>query len=190
MSEYTEKRTTVQDAPACRRIVGSRPIVETQYESVVQERRGMSGVVVAVLVVAGIAAAIVITMLIISSQQAKSDQQLAQERSAAAKQTTAQPGQQQPSVIVVPPSQPAAAPAAVAPPMASALSSADVERDVNSKLLDDRELRSYSVDVKVSGGTATLSGQVPHEDLKMRAEKLAGTVRGIRSIINNITVQS
>jgi hypothetical protein len=72
--------------------------VETQYDSVVNERRGMSGVAVAALVVAGIAAAAVITMLIINSQQRNSDEALAQERArtGAVQQTPAQPAQQQP----------------------------------------------------------------------------------------------
>ena len=81
------------------------------------------------------------------------------------------------------PSQPAPAVTPTAP------SSTELEIDVNSKLLDDQDLRSSSIDVKVSGGTAILSGRVPSQELKTRAEKLARTVKGIRSVINNIVVK-
>jgi type II secretory pathway pseudopilin PulG len=198
MSEYREKRTIAEDIPIGRTVVGSRPIVETQYESVVHERQGMSGLAVGALVLAAIAAAIVITMLVFNSQQKNTDQEMADRaRIAAAQQTSAQPSQQAPIIVNVPPSasQPAAAPITAPPPSlsaptAAAPSSVDVELDVTSKLLDDQELRSYSVDVKVSGGIATLSGRVPNEDLKARAETVARTVKGVRSVVNNIDVRS
>jgi len=189
MSEYREKRTIVEEH-VDRPVGAMHPVVHTQYESVVDEPRGMSGVAVAGLVVAGIAAAIVITMLIISGQQRTTDQQLAQDRakSADTQAPLAQPAQQ-PLIVQVPAAQPAPA---AAPPVAesAAPSSSDVEKDVNSRLLGDQELRSYALDVKVSGGTATLSGRVPYDDLKTRAERLAMTVKGVHGIINNITVQS
>jgi BON domain len=194
LSEYREKRTVVQDVP----VGSSRPVVETRYDSVVDERRGMSGVAVAALVVAAITAAVVITMLIINGQQRNSDAELAQERAIAAQQTPAQPAQQQPVIVNVPPSQPATvavpypvpgpsqpapADAKTAPP-----SSANIETDVTSRLQNDEELRSYTIDVKVTGGTAILSGQVPDEHLKRRAEKLARAVTGVQSVMNDIAV--
>lgn len=196
MSEYRETRTSVEETPIKR----ARPAVETQYDSVTHEERGMSGGAVAALVMAAIAAAVVITMLIVNNQQSNTEDQLAQERArtAAAQQATPQQPSQpsQPPVIVMPsqpstvqqvpvpvPSQPAPAAAPTAP------SSTELEIDVNSKLLDDQDLRSSSIDVKVSGGTAILSGRVPNQELKTRAEKLARTVKGIRSVINNIVVK-
>jgi len=189
MSEFREKRTVIEDGP----VRGSRPLVETQYGSVLQEDRGMSAGAIVALVVAGIAAAIVITMLILSSQQRNSDEALAQERERNASAQQAQPTQQAPPpVIIVPPSQPATATAPVPSQPAAvttAPNSTDVELDVNSKLLDDQDLRSYSIDVKVSGAVATLGGHVPTNALKSRAENLAKTVRGVRSVVNNIAVQ-
>lgn len=197
MSDYSERRTVVEEIPIKR----ARPVVETQYDSVVHERRGMSGGEVAALVLAAIAAAVVITMLIVNSQQKNIDDQLAQERArtAAAQQATSQqPVQQpvqpaqQPQVVLVPsPAMPApTAPApSAAPPAEAAPSNAQVEIDVTSKLLDDSELRAYPIDVKVAGGTAVLSGQVPNDDLKSRAEQLARSVRGVGKVINTITVR-
>lgn len=192
MSEYREERTVVQEVP-----VGSRPVVETRYDSVAGERQGMSGVAVAALVVAAITAAVVITMLIINSQQRNSADELAQERAnlAAAQQT---PAQQQPVIVNMPPSQPAIVPVPYAVPGVSQPapidarvlpSSASIEIDVTSLLQNDEELRAYTIDVKVTGGTALLSGFVPDEDLKKRAEKLTKTVKGIRGILNEIVVR-
>jgi hypothetical protein len=192
VSEYREKRTVVQDT-----VVGSRPAVETRYDSVVNERQGMSGVAVAALVVAAITAAVVITMLVINSQQRTSDEDLAQERArtALAQQTPAQP---QPVIVNVPPSQPAIVPAPYPVPAPAqpaptetrtAPSSASVEIDVTSRLQNDEDLRPYAIDVRVAGGTAILSGRVPTEDLKKRAEMLARPVKGVQAIINEIAVR-
>ena len=195
MSEYRETRKVVEGDSIKR----ARPVVETQYDSVVHESRGMSGGAVAALVLAGIAAAVVITMLILNSQQRDTEDELAQERArtaAAQQQQPSQPSPQQP-VIVVPPSQPSAVPVPVpvpapsqAAPSTTAPTSTEIELDITSKLLDDQDLRSQSVDVKVSGGTAVLSGRVSNEDLKTRAEKIAKTAKGVRSVINNISVKS
>jgi len=194
MSEYTERRTVVEDVPIKR----ARPLGETQYDSVVREERAMSGGAITALVLAAIAAAVVITMLIMNNQQRNSDEELAQERArtAAAQQAQAQQPSQQPPVLVVPQSQPSTVPVPVPVPSqpapstsATAPTSTELEIDINSKLLDDQDLRSYPIDVKVTGGTAMLRGHVPNDELKTRAEKLARTVKGVRSVINSIVVK-
>jgi len=197
MSEYRNTQPIVRDVP----IQGVRPVGRTQYESVVREERGTPGWIIAGLILAVIGVAVVVTALIINNQQSNNDEALAQERArtanaqpAAAQQPSQQPSQQpiivmpqsQPSTVPVPvpvPSQPAPSTAATAP------TTTELEVAVNSRLLDDRDLRSNPIDVKVSGETATLGGSVPNDELKTRAEKLAKTVRGIRSVINNIVVK-
>ena len=195
MNDYSERRTVVEEVPIKR----ARPVVETQYDSVVREHRGMSGGAVAALVLAAIAAAVVITLLILNNQQKDTEDQLAQERArtAAAQQqaTTQQPQSAPQTPVVIVPSSPTTTVPAPAPavtpstPIETAPSSAQVEIDVTSKILDDSDLRSSSIDVKVAGRTAILSGHVPNEDLKSRAEKLARTVKGVGRVINNITVE-
>src|SRR5437867_2632294 len=193
MSEYTEKRTVVEDVPIKR----ARPVGETQYDSVVRQERGMSGGAITALVLAAIAAAVVITMLIMNNQQRNSDQELAQERARneAAQQAQAQQPSPQPPVVVMPQSPstvpvPAPAPSQPAPSTTTtAPTSTELEIDINSKLLDDQDLRSYPIDVKVTGGSAMPRGLVPNDELKTRAEKLARTVKGVRSVINSIVVK-
>lgn len=198
MSEYRETRRVVEDEPIRR----ARPVVETQHDSIVHEQRGMSGGAVAALVLAAIAAAVVITILILNSQQRNNDEQLAQERAraAAAEQAnTQQPAQQQPPVIVMPQNQPSAvpvpvpsqsAPPAATTPAATAPTNSEIELNVTSKFLDDQDLRSAEIDVKVSGGTAVLSGHTANADLKARAERLAKTVKGVHNVVNNIVVRA
>ena len=56
-------------------------------------------------------------------------------------------------------------------------------------MLDDPDLRTHPIDVKVDNGTATLSGELPSEELKARAGKVALSVKGVRRVTNNITVK-
>ena len=186
MSEYIDKRTVVQDVPVARR-------------TVVETRRGMSGVAVTGLVVAAITAAAVITMMIVNSQQRNSDEALAQERArtAAAQQALVQPAQQQPVIVNMPPAQPPmlAIPYPVPGPSPAPIfartapSNTSVEIDLTSRLQTDELLRPYAINVKFTGGTATLSGNVPDEDLKKRAEKLALNVNAVHSVVNDIDVR-
>ena len=189
----------IEDIP-----VGRRPVVETQHEAIIHERHGMSGAAIAALVIAGIAAAALITWMIVSSNNQNREAQLQMERDRAeadARRAASQPNStpSQPQVVVVP-SQPTTVPVPVPVPVPSASSSspstgsapavsdASIEIDVTTKMLDDQELRKHPLDVKVSGGTATLSGNVPSEELKTRAEKAAMTVKGVKRVVNNITV--
>ena len=188
MNEYSEKQTVIRNVPGDR-----RPVVERQYDSVVTERQPTSGVAIVALVIAAVAAAVAVTIMVLNNQQDNRDQQLAQERERSAATQQAAPPAQQPPVIVVPqqPSAPAQtpAPSQVAPGESNVPASIDVETAVTSKLLDDKELMSYPVDVKSKGWTVTLRGTLPNEELKARAEKLARTVPGVRDVKNNIIVQ-
>lgn len=201
MSEYRERQVIVEDVP-----VGSRPVVEERVDTVVHERRGMSGAAIAAIVIAAIAAAVLITMMIVSSNQQSREDELARQRDRAqadarAAQTANQqqpaampPSQSQPSTVVVqvpvptpPQSQPAAstpAPSTVDP----VVSNTSMEVDITSKMIDDEGLRAHPIDVKFSGGTVTLNGSLPSEDLKTRAETIAKNFKGVRRVVNNITV--
>jgi len=193
MSEYRETR--IEDVPIKR----ARPVVETHRDSVIRESNGMSGGAIAALVLASIAVGVLIAMLIVNTQQRNRDEELAQdrERMAAAQQTqpSPQPSQQaiqQPPIVVTP--QPSATPVPVPvpsqpAPVATAPSSTQLEVDVTAKFLDDQDLRTHPLDVKVTGGTAVLSGQVPTDELKDRAEKIARSIKGIRSVVNSIVVK-
>ena len=193
MSEYRETR--IEDVPIKR----ARPVVETRRDSVIRESRGMSGGAIAALVLASIAVGVLIAMLIVNIQQRNRDEELAQERERMAAAQQAQPSQQplqqptqQPPIVVTP--QPSATPVPVPVPSQPAPttappSSTQLEVEVTSKFVDDQDLRTRALDVKVTGGTAVISGEVPTDELRDRAEKIARSVKGIRSVINSIVVK-
>lgn len=193
LNQYTEKRMVLQDIP-----FADRPVVETPYLAVVKvanAQRRVSGVAVAALVVAAMTA-IVITILIANGQQRKRDEQLVrdQARIATAQQTAVQSRAEQALIVKAPPSQPAiltaASPLQRLPfDSGTATTNAGFEIEVTSLLQNDQELRRYAVFVKATRGVVTLSGQVPDEDLRKRAEKLARTVTAIRNVINEIAVR-
>jgi hypothetical protein len=192
MSDYRETKTVIEEGPIRR----ARPVVESQYDSVVvRERRGLSGGEVAALMLAAIAVGVLIVMLILNIQEKNRDEELALERArlSAAEQVNAQPSQQPPVIIMPPQSQPGVTPVPVPvptpAPSATTPTSTQLEVEIGSKLLDDQELRPHSVVVQVSGGVAMLSGTVPSDDLKTRAEDLAKSVKGIRSVINGLVVK-
>jgi type II secretory pathway pseudopilin PulG len=203
MDEVRERQTIIEDVPPRK-----SQVVESDYEQVVHERRGLSGGAVAAIVLGIVIVGIIITMLIVNSQQQNHDDALAQaqqqaaeaQKSAADAQRSASQAaqqQQQPNVVVVPQPQPVPVPVPTPAPSTSSSSSApakpsnlDIEVNVNSKLLDDKELSTYPITVKLDNGVATLSGEVPSEDLKTRAERLTKTVKGVGSVINNITVRA
>jgi type II secretory pathway pseudopilin PulG len=201
MSEIRERRTVIHDIP-----VERPPAVESEQDYIIHERRGMSGTAVAAIVIAAIAGAVLITLLIINSQQQRREDELAIERERAAAERRAAEAQstpqqsQPPQVVVVPqpppstvtvpvpvPSPSASGSTGVAP--SSSTSNLSIEIDVNGKLLDDPQLRSHPITVRFENGSATLSGSVPSEELKARAEKIAMSVKGVRHVINNITVE-
>jgi hypothetical protein len=122
---------------------------------------------------------------------------LAAERSAAQPSSQPQP-QQQPNVVIVPQQQPQTVPVPVPVPVpsqttpdpsATAPSNTSLEISVTQKFLDDAQLKTYTIDAKVDNGLVILSGELPTNELKMRAEKLAGSVKGIRRVTNNISVR-
>ena len=200
MSEYRETRTIFEDKPIRRarpvEPVPVEPVVDTQYETVVHEHRGMSGGEVAALVLAALAAGVVITMLILNSQQQSKDEELARQRTRdlAAEQANAQPAPQPPVIVMPSQPQPGVAPVTPVPVPsqtvpATAPTNTELEVEVGLKLRDDPDLRAHSINVKVSGGTAMLSGTVTSDELKTRAEDVAKTIKGIRTVINGIVVK-
>ena len=195
MADYQERRTVIESEPPRR--VGQG---EIEHEYVSYERRGMSGGAVAAIVLSAIAAAVLLTLLFTSN---RSDSEAELERTEPVQTVPAQQPPPQPPVVVTVP-QPQTPPSTVTVPVpvpvpapsASGQSSSNqavtdtsIEVDVISKLTEDPELRSHPINVKFDKGTVTLSGLVPREGLKARAEIVAKSVKGVTRVVNEITVQ-
>lgn len=61
---------------------------------------------------------------------------------------------------------------------------------VDEELMFNTTTPSYLLDVSTIDGIVTLSGSVDNILAKERAEKIAGTVKGVRGVINKITVDA
>lgn len=63
-----------------------------------------------------------------------------------------------------------------------------IREDVNEKLWDDDYLDASNIEVEVSNGEVTLSGEVAERSAKRRAEDLAEDCSGVKNVQNNIRV--
>jgi len=59
---------------------------------------------------------------------------------------------------------------------------------VKAKLTADRFSNILNIDVNVTNGVVTLAGEVPNEKVKQDAEDEARSVRGVKSVKNNLQV--
>jgi hypothetical protein len=65
-----------------------------------------------------------------------------------------------------------------------------IEEDINDKLTQDGRLDASGIEVTVSDGDVTLSGEVESKFAKRRAEDCADSVLGVGQVQNNIRVQA
>ncbi len=63
-----------------------------------------------------------------------------------------------------------------------------IKEDINDKLSDDPFIDATDMDVTVSNGEVTLTGNVDHRSTKRRAEDLAESVSGVKNVENRIRV--
>lgn len=68
------------------------------------------------------------------------------------------------------------------------LSDEGIETAIESELITDSAVNYLDVDVEVAEGIVTLKGRVDNLLAKDRAQRLAETVRGVRSVINRVDV--
>jgi len=64
-----------------------------------------------------------------------------------------------------------------------------IEADVRSKILEAVPEKTLGVQVDVREGVVTLSGHAASEDDRRKIGDAANSVKGVRSVINNITIQ-
>ena len=67
---------------------------------------------------------------------------------------------------------------------------ATITADVQSKLSSDRISNFTRVDVDTERGVVTLNGVVKSADQKVRVAELARQVNGVRTVNNNLQIQS
>jgi osmotically-inducible protein OsmY len=66
---------------------------------------------------------------------------------------------------------------------------AAITASVNADLAKDNDLSALRIDVDTHNGHVTLKGTAPSEAAKERAARMAGNVRGVTSVDNQLIVQ-
>ena len=65
-----------------------------------------------------------------------------------------------------------------------------IYNNVRIKLASDAVVKGGALDVDVKQGVVTLSGSVEMPKQRDRAAKLAKTIKGVKQVINNITIRT
>ena len=64
-----------------------------------------------------------------------------------------------------------------------------MQRELNMKLATDPQLAFHPLDATVENGRVRLRGTLPNERLKERTESIAKSIRGVKEISNQISIQ-
>src|SRR5215213_7045443 len=168
----------------------SRVVVETPTErrevvhsQSVRDNSGISAGMVGVLVVVAIALITMLVLFWISSQPATDNANIA------ATQPPPATVVQQPAPVTQP------APIVVTPPAGGTTMPAEsvnidstIQSAVDKKISDDPEISTLGITASVIDGKATLIGSVKTEALKTQVERLVKSVKGVKSVDNQISV--
>jgi hypothetical protein len=190
--EQARRSRVVVETPTARREV-------TQTEAVRNDRGGISGATVGVIVVVAFALITIVVLFLMNGQppdttnaNLAAQQQPAQQPPVIVQQPAPQ---QQPPVII---QQPGAQPPPViinptAPSGGSVTSGSDdlaIQTAIDKKISDDPTLSSLGVTATVLDGKVTLTGTVKSEALKSQAERMIGSIKGVKHVDNQIVVMS
>jgi len=188
--EHGERRRIVVETPNERReVIHSEQVRHPQSS-------GVSGATLAAVVIAVIALAAVMILFVLNRQDTMNNNVTAQQPPQTIIQQPAQQPVQQPPIIVEQPA-PATQPAPVIvnnPPPAGGSTSGRVSDDstiqmaIDKKLSDDPSLASLGITAVVLNATVTLTGVVKTESQKAQVERTVRSVKGVKSIDNQITV--
>jgi len=64
-----------------------------------------------------------------------------------------------------------------------------ISNTVRAKLLDDKDLNIFQIDVTTLRGEVQISGFVPSQADKDRATRVAAGVEGVKKVYNNLVIQ-
>ncbi|HKG58803.1 MAG TPA: BON domain-containing protein [Pyrinomonadaceae bacterium] len=188
--EQARRSRVVVETPNERREVVSSQSVRTPDSS------GISAGMVGVLVVVAIALITMLVLFWISSQPATDNANIAATQPPPATVVQQPAPVQQPPVIIqqpAPVTQPA--PIVVTPPAGGTTMPAEsvnidstIQSAVDKKISDDPEISTLGITASVIDGKATLIGSVKTEALKTQVERLVKSVKGVKSVDNQISV--
>jgi hypothetical protein len=195
--EEQRRSRVVMETPTAR-----REVVQTQTTRV-PEKTGYSTGVVAAVALTAIAATAILFLFLTNREDEPTNTNVRVATTAPtpiptqptpiiiqqAPPVTTQPA---PVIITQPPTTTTVPPTTAPPTVTTAPSGSDdvsAQAKVSEKFQDDADLSTTDVIATVINGKATLTGRVKTQDLKRRAERLALSVKGVRTVDNQIIVQ-
>ena len=189
--EQARRSRVVVETPNERREVVHSQSVRTPDNS------GMSAGMVGVLVVVAIALITMLVLFWLSSQPQTTDNAnlaATQQQPTTIVQQPA-PAQQPPVIIQQPAPATQPAPIVVTPPAGGATAPTEsvnmdstIQTAVDKKISDDPEISTLGITASVIDGKATLIGTVKTAALKTQVERLVKSVKGVKSVDNQISV--
>ena len=189
--EQARRSRVVVETPNERREVVHSQSVRTP------ESNGMSAGMVGVLVVVAIALITMLVLFWLSNQQAADNANMtAQQQPTVIEQPA--PAQQPPVIIQQPAPATQPAPIIVTPPAGGSTSmpaetanmDSTIQAAIDKRFTDDPELSTLGITATVVNGKVTLLGIVKTEALKTHVERTVKSVKGVKQVDNQITVQS
>ena len=186
--EAAKKSRVVVETPTERR--------EVVHSQSVRDNSGISAGMVGVLVVVAIALITMLVLFWMSSQPATDNANIAATQPPPTTVVQQPAPAQQPPVIIqqpAPATQPA--PIVVTPPAGGTTMPAEsvnmdstIQSAVDKKISDDPEISTLGITASVIDGKATLIGTVKTAALKTQVERLVKSVKGVKSVDNQISV--
>jgi osmotically-inducible protein OsmY len=64
----------------------------------------------------------------------------------------------------------------------------EIHDQVLIRLAGDRDVKGTGITVEVKDGVVTLTGKVESDKVRSKSEKLAKKVKGVKSVVNQLTV--
>jgi hyperosmotically inducible periplasmic protein len=189
--QESKKSRVVVETPGARREVTQ---TERQY---LPERNGVSSGLVAVLAILVVAVVVLLILLFMNMQNnANNNANLAAQQPSPAPQTTIvqQPAQQPPIIVQQPAPATQPPPVIVNPATPNGGTAATVPNDetiqaaIDKKMQGDPMFAALDVTATVNNGKVTLVGSVKSEQMKDRIVRLVRSVKGVKSVDNQIVV--
>ena len=163
-----------------------------------RERDGVSGTTVGVIVVVAIALVTILVLLLMNNQATNENinANLAAQAAQQPPPTTIvqQPAQQPPVIIQQAPAAPAQAPIVITQPAPSSGSTSSgsndsaIQSEIDKRINDDPTYSALGLTVTIIEGKATVIGTVKSDAVKTDVERMIRSVRGVKSIDNQIIV--